>query len=138
MQSLMNVRNVASRYARWHGGSSCLGKRPHLDHAVRYRTGGLRYQIYGIGQGCSLNHREPGYGQRTGHERASLCLNTLRVSISYLHRATRNTHQDAGFKQPRIMGVRSVANGSVGAVVPLAVPVSDGYKFRHVESPVKV
>jgi hypothetical protein len=95
----------------------------------------LRYQIYGIGQGCGVNHRKPGYGQRRGHERASLCLDILRISISHLHRATRYTHLNARFKQLRVMGVCRVANVCVGAIVSLAIPVPDGYKFRHIESP---
>jgi hypothetical protein len=60
---LANVRNVASRFVRCRAGSSCLVERPHLDHPVCYGTGGLRYQLHGIGQCCSLNHCKPGNRQ---------------------------------------------------------------------------
>jgi hypothetical protein len=33
------------------------------------------------------------------------------------------------------MSVRRVANGGIGAVVPVTVPVSDSYELRHVQSP---
>jgi hypothetical protein len=54
----------------------------------------------------------------------------LRVSISHLHRGARHTHQDARSALLSVMSVRSVANGGIGAVVPITVAVSDPVASR--------
>jgi hypothetical protein len=59
----------------------------------------------------------------------------LRVSISHLHRGARHSHQGTRFAQLSIMGVRRVANGGIGAVVPVTISVSDSDEFWHAQSP---
>lgn len=77
---------------------------------MRDRTGGLRNHFYRFRQRCGLNHGESSDRKRRGHERASVGLDILRVSISYLHRCARNPHQHPRCTQSRIMRVRCVAN----------------------------
>src|SRR5258707_11025846 len=73
----------------------------------------------------------------TGSEermKGPLCVSTRGVVVTHLHRFPGDSHVRSTSVQSRVMRVRRISYGWIGAVVPLAIAISNRHELRHLES----